>query len=380
MNRSRRHLLLALAGTPIALAVPARAGLLGGGGSDPYALSAAPFDYEAAAANPASLVEDYFATHKTQGLANLKRVIIPSFQVRFRMQDDVERTSKTGGGGLSFTTTRSAGVDVELPAEVRQQLTDDLYQRVVARLAALGVEVLPIPADLALPELQEGIKAMPARGAIEDLTVYAQRVSKRARSDRSKWFYPWAMHYPTAVTAVAFSGVTEGLPPFQSWLREAEMPQMPVSTLKIGKAMQAGILTLGFEVTLEKISFKSGGFLSKGPTIEAKPVLATRLLSVKLVPEDGGRRVAAIGMSGGLGFAGMNYDGFGIQPMQTVFGSADKDFPWIELDGRYGEVVGTGVDGRWLLKPEPEALAADFRKNTDAQLALIFQLIADARK
>lgn len=378
MNTARRSLICALAALPFGLALPAAAGLLGGAAED--RIEAAPFDYEAAASQPANLVADYFDTHTTKGLAGLKRVIIPSFQVRFRMQDDVERTSKTGSSTISFTTTRSAGIDVDLPAEVRQQLTDDLYERVVARLAALGVEVVPIPADLALPELQEGIKAMPARGTVEELTVYSQRVSKKARADRSKWFYPWALHYPTQVTAVAFSGVAEGLPPFVSWIREAEMPQMPVSTLKIGKALEAGILTLGFEVTLEKMAFKSGGFLGKGPVITAKPVLATRLLSVKLVPEDGGRRIAAIGMSGGLGFAGMNYDGFGIQPMQTVFGSADKDFPWVELAGSYGEVVGTGEDGRWLLKPEPQALAADFRKNTEAQLSMIFQLIADARK
>jgi len=377
MNPTRRHLLLALATLPLGLAAPADAGLLGG---DEHLLDAVPFDYEAAASNPGSLAPDYFGTHSTKGLANLRRVIIPSFQVRFRMQDDVERTSKTGSSTISFSTSRSAGVDVELPEALRQQLTDDLYERVVARLKDLGIEVLPIPADLDLPELREGIKAMPPRGTIEDLTVYSQRVSKRARSDRSKWFYPWAVHYPTQVTAVAYSGVMEGLPPLVSWIREAEMPQMPISTMKIGKAMGAGILTLGFEVTLEKMSFKSGGFLSKGPTIEAKPVLATRLLSVKLVPEDGGRRVAAIGMSGGIMFPGMNYDGFGIQPLQTVFGSASKDFPWVELNGSYGDVTGTGVDGRWQLKPEPEALAADFRKNTEAQLAMIFQLIGEARK
>lgn len=377
MDHVRRRLLLAVAGVPLAYGLPSQAGLLGG---EAHLLDAVPFDFDAAASNPASLAGDYFGTHTTRGLANLKRVIIPSFQVRFRMQDDVERTSKTGSSTISFSTTRSAGVDIDLPDDLRQKLTDDLYDRVVARLAALGIEVLPIPADLDLPELQEGIKAMPPRGAIEDLTVYAQRVSKRARDDRSKWFYPWAVHYPTQVTAVAFSGVAEGLPPFQSWIREAEMPQMPISTMKIAKALNAGILSIGFEVTLEKMSFKSGGFLSKGPTIEAKPVLATRLLSAKLVPEDGGRRVAAIGMSGGLQFAGMNYDGFGIQPLQTVFGSAAKDFPWVELNGSYGEVTGTGVDGRWLLKPEPEALTADFRKNTEAQLSMIFQLIADARK
>ena len=40
---------------------------------------------------------------------------------------------------------------------LRQQLIDDLYERVVARLKDLGIEVLPIPADLALPELQAGV-------------------------------------------------------------------------------------------------------------------------------------------------------------------------------------------------------------------------------
>ena len=145
--------------------------------------------------------------------------------------------------------------------------------------------------------------------------------------------------------------------------------------------MGTGILTLAFEIRLEKMAFQKGSFLGKGPTIKAEPILRSRLVGFKLVPDDGGFKSVAIGMSGGRLFAGMNYDGLGIQPLATVFGRPKHgDFPWIELAGRYGPVVGTGQDGRWLLKPDPALLMEDFRKVTDAQLSLIFQLVAEARK
>ncbi|WP_020649869.1 hypothetical protein [Solimonas variicoloris] len=50
------------------------------------------------------------------------------------------------------------------------------------------------------------------------------------------------------------------------------------------------------------------------------------------------------------------------------------------MDGHDDPAVGTGIDGRWVLKPEPQALAEDFRKLTDAQLSMIFHLIGQARR
>lgn len=379
MNLQRRALLFTLASLPLLASTPGHAGLLGGG--DPKRVEAVPFDFDAAINNPGSIAGDYFGTHTTQSLAGLKKVIIPSFQVRFCLRDDVARTSTFSTASFSSWSSKSAGVTVDLPEEVRQQLTDELYERVVQRLAALGVEVVPIPRDLDLPELQAGIKAMPPSGHIEDLTNAAQRTSKKEKQDADSWLYPWAIHYPSQVTAVAYSGISEAMPPFMSWLREAEMPQMPISTMKIGKAMGTGILTLGFEVRLEKMAFERGSFLGKGATINAEPVLRTRLLGAKLVPDDGGYKPVAVGMGGGRLFPGMNYNGFGIQPIATIMGSPKHgDFPWIEMNGSYGPVVGTGEDGRWLLKPEPEALAKDFRQITDAQLSLIFHLIEAAKK
>lgn len=379
MPLNRRTVALALSVLSLSAALPAHAGLFGGG--DPDKVEAEPFDFDAAMNDPGSIAGDYFATHMTQNLAGLKRVIIPAFQVRFCLSDDVARTSSYSGQNYTMTSTKSAGVSVDLPDEVRQQLTDDLYQRVVQRLQAMGVEVVPVPRDAPIPELQAGIKAMPPSGHVEDLTNVEQRTSKSDKKDSDSWFYPWAIHYPSDVTAVAFSGMSEAMPPFMSWLREAELPQMPKSTLKIGKAMGTGILTLAMEVRLEKMAFERGRFMGKGATIKAEPVLRTRLVGLKLVPDDGGFKAVAVGMGGGRLFAGMNYDGFGVQPLATVFGRPKHgDFPWIEMDGHYGPVVGTGTDGRWVLKPEPQALAEDFRKITDAQLSMIFHLIGQARK
>ena len=128
---------------------------------------------------------------------------------------------------------------------------------------------------------------------------------------------------------------------------------------------------------------KSGGFFSKPkPQVKAEPVLRTRLLGFKLMPENGDRLIMAIGMTGGQNFVGMNFDGLGIQPVASTFpvgGPKYGNYPWIELEGSYGGLRGTGTDGAWELAPDPVKLEGDLTKVMDAQYALLLHLIKQAK-
>lgn len=376
------------------MVTPVHAGLLNklmdSRAGDDYPLQAVPFDYTAAMENPASIVKDYLDTYQTIDIKGIKRVIIPSFQVRFCMFDDATKTysSSYTAGNMKVTSSSSAfaGVLLKLDAATRQKLTDLLYERFVKKLKELGIEVVNVDPMLQMSEIQEGIKNTPESGATEDLFTMVGRETKQEKKAKTSWSYPWSIHHPTQTTTLTFGGVLDGNGPGYSWARMAERPVISPAVIKIAKQMGVGVITVGYEIRLEKMEAsmdKSGGFFSKPkPQVKAEPVLRTRLLGFKLMPEQGDRLVMAIGMTGGQNFVGMNYDGLGIQPVASTFpigGPKYGNYPWIELDGSYGGLRGTGTDGAWELAPDPVRLESDLTKVMDAQYALLTYLIKQAK-
>ncbi|WP_281183881.1 hypothetical protein [Trichlorobacter lovleyi] len=376
------------------IAVPANAGLLNklmdSRAGDDYPLQAVPFDFSAAMESPGSIVKDYLDTYQTMDIKGTKRVIIPSFQVRFCMMDDATKTysSSYTAGNMKFTSssTAFAGVMLKLDASTRQKLTDLLYERFVKQLKDIGIEVVKVDPALQMAEVQTGIKETPESGAVEDLFTMVGRETKQEKKAKTSWSYPWSIHHPTQTTTLTFGGVLDGNGPGYSWARMAERPVISPSVIKVAKQMGVGVITVGYEIRLEKMEAsmdKSGGFFSKPkPQVKAEPVLRTRLLGFKLMPENGDRLIMAIGMTGGQNFVGMNFDGLGIQPVASTFpvgGPKYGNYPWIELEGSYGGLRGTGTDGAWELAPDPVKLEGDLTKVMDAQYALLLHLIKQAK-
>jgi len=357
---------------------------------DDYPLKAVPFDFSAAHETPGSIVKDYLDTYQTMDIKGTKKVIIPSFQVRFCMQDDATKTYSTSFStstmSFSSSSTAFAGVNVKLSAEVRQKLADLLYDRFVKQLKTAGIEVVTLDPKLQLSEIQEGIKNTPESGSTEDLFTMAGRETKQEKKAKTSWSYPWSIHHPTQTTTLTFNGIMEGNGPGYSWARMAERPVIPPSTIKVAKQMGVGVITVGYEIRLEKMDAsmdKSVGFFGKPkPQVKAEPVLRTRLLGFKLMPEQGSSLVMAIGMTGGQNFVGMNFDGLGVQPVASTFpvgGPKYGNYPWIELEGSYGGLRGTGTDGAWELAPDPAKLESDLTKVMDAQYSLLLHLIKQAK-
>ncbi|MDD5716988.1 MAG: hypothetical protein PHW64_04220 [Sulfuricurvum sp.] len=362
----------------------AYAGLFGSD-KDEYALSATPFDFAQSSSAPLEMSKDYFNSHQTESIKGVKKVIIPVFQVRFCMYDDAKKNyfSQMSAGGL--TTTRSgsveAGVEVKLSQEVREKITKRLYDQFVERLKKENVEVVDIKKYANLPEVQKAIAEVPESGTVEELSTLSGRETEVEKKKKASFFYPWAIHYPSKYNNLLFSGMMEGNVPGQSTMRVAERPNLHPSTIKIAKKLGAGIVSVGYEIRLDKMDARMESSLWDTKLIvEAAPVLRTRLLAFKVMPESGDTLMMAVGMGGGTNFTGMNFDGLGIMPIsKPIFGTPKYGaFPWIDTMATYGGL--TKSDSYLFhLTPDPKALESDLDKVMDAQYNLLFSMFKDAK-
>ncbi len=352
-------------------------GGLFGGGKDEYALLATPFDYGKASSAPLEMSKDYFNYHETESIKGLKKVIIPVFQVRFSMKNDAK---KNHSDTYSYGSI-SAGVELKLPNEVREKLTKKLYTQFVARLKAEGIEVLDINDYKNLPEVQKAIAEVPESGTVEELITLSGRETEIEKKKKDSFFYPWAIHYPSKYNNFLFSGMMEGNVPGQSLMRIAERPNLHPSTIKIAKKLGVGIVTVGYEIQLDKMDAHMESKLwDKKLVVEVAPVLRTRLLACKIMPENGDALMMAVGMTGGTNFVGMNFDGFSVMPIsKPIFGTPKYGaFPWIEAEATYGGL--TKADSYLFhLTPDPKALESDLDKAMNAQYNLLFSIIKEAK-
>lgn len=348
-----------------------------GSDKDEYALLAKPFDYAKASSAPLEMSKDYFNSHQTESIKGIKKVIIPVFQVRFSMKNDAK---KNHSDTYSYGSI-SAGVELKLSNEVREHLTKKLYNQFVARLKSEGIEVVDINEYKNLPEVQKAISSVPESGTIEELSSINGRESEIEKKKKDSFFYPWAIHYPSKYNNFLFSGMMEGNAPGQSLMRVAERPNLHPSTIKIAKKLGVGIVTVGYEIQLDKMdAFMESKLWDKKLIVQAAPVLRTRLLAFKVMPENGDALMMAVGMGGGTNFTGMNFDGFAVMPIsKPIFGTPKYGaFPWIEAEATYGGL--TNAD-KYLfhLTPDPKALESDLDKAMDAQYNLLFAMLKEAK-
>lgn len=352
------------------------AGLFGSD-KDEYALSATPFDYAQASSAPLEMSKDYFNSHQTESIKGIKKVIIPVFQIRFSMYDDAK---KNHNDAYSYGSIK-AGVDVKVSNEVRERITKKLYSQFVSRLKAEGIEVLDVNEYKNLPEVQKAIADVPESGTIEELTTLSGRESEAEKKKKGSFFYPWAIHYPSKYNNFLFSGMMEGNAPGQSTMRVAERPNLHPSTIKIAKKLGVGIVTVGYEIQLEKMdAYLEAKLWDKKLIVNAAPVLRTRLLAFKVMPENGDSLMMAVGMGGGTNFTGMNFDGLGIMPIsKPIFGTPKYGaFPWIETEATYGGLT-NAEQYLFHLTPDPKALEADIDKAMNAQYNLLFSMFKEAK-
>lgn len=350
------------------------------GGDDEYALKAIPFDFNTAMNNPKSIAPDYLDTYSTLSIKGIKKVIIPHFQVRFCMQDDASKAVQISTSFMTSTYSAFAGVNVAMSPEYREMVTKKLYDRFKQRLKERGIEVIEIDPSLDIPELKKGLAESHPSGTIEELFNAVNRMDKKEKESKNKMSYPWAIHFPSSTSGLIYGGIMEGAKIGESWARVAENSTMPPSVIKLANKLGAGVIYAGFEVRVEKMHAYSPKKFTLKPelTVEAAPVLRTRLLSMKIMPENGKQLVMAIGMSGGVNFVGMNFAGLQIQPIASAnpFSSPKNgNYPWVEMDGSYGGLRGTETKGSWILQPDEGLFIKDFDKVMDAQLNMAFGLI-----
>ena len=357
-----------------------------GGGKDENALSATPFDYSLASSGSVEMAKEYFNDYENGSLKGLKKVVIPNFQVRFCMYDDAKKTyfSQSSAGGLSFTSSGNieAGVEIKLPNDVREKITKRIYDQFVERLQKEGIEVIDINKFASMPEVQKGIVEVPESGTVEELTTLSQRQTEEERKKRASWFYPWAIHYPSKFNNLLFSGISQGNVPGQSVMRVVERSNLHPGTIKAAKKIGAGIASVGFEVRLEKMDARMESSLwDKKMIVEAAPVLRTRLLAFKIMPDDGDETMLQVGPSGGNNFVGMNFDGYEIMPIPKpmLFGTPKHGvYPWIETPATYGGLT-KAQDYLFHLTPDPVALQKDIDTAINAQFNLIFAMFHEAK-
>jgi hypothetical protein len=133
MHRNRKDLFL-VGLLALALATPVVAGL------NPLSKKSVQKRKEGGAydlsKDAASQAREYVKSSKLEGLEGVKRVVIPVFQIEFAVEN---KTSAVGSGASVKASARLSGVD----HPVFEQITNQFYDKVVADLRGLGLEVIP---------------------------------------------------------------------------------------------------------------------------------------------------------------------------------------------------------------------------------------------
>jgi hypothetical protein len=91
-------------------------------------------------ADPATQAKTFVDAKKPSALKGAKRVAIPNFQVEFSIENS---SSAFGGGTAGSASVKSRVALVGIDGAVFQKIADDLYDKLVADLTAVGMEVLP---------------------------------------------------------------------------------------------------------------------------------------------------------------------------------------------------------------------------------------------
>lgn len=86
--------------------------------------------------DPASQASEYVKSKNLEGLKGVKRVVIPVFQIEFAVEN---KTSAVGSGASVKASARLSGVD----RPVFEEIANQFYDKVVADLKGLGLEVIP---------------------------------------------------------------------------------------------------------------------------------------------------------------------------------------------------------------------------------------------
>ena len=385
-----------------------------------------PFDFAAAAADPASLVAKELEIESTgKGIKDIKKVAIASLQLRIRK--DLVTEIRTGNGRASASSSNHVRDEPEL----YQKLTDEMYARFAKELAGLGIEVVDIDILAAQDAYKRGRAEPKPNGRVVKFSgaVGVGHRDSQKSGDRSgqtllKVFNDNAGGIPYYVF---YAGKTPELlyPAGMSWdgtgeLHTAEerlVEPGPISPALIEAAEKAGVglVTVGFEMRYGKFDRKasSASFvdyqftpntiatrekgtasrLEKTTTttisharVDFSPMIRTQLLALKITPE--GATSPTLFRPRSMRAS----DGMTVTPSSTrsVFCEkllcSDKDYRWIESVG--GDAKGlfeisklndTKADEETEIRVNPTGFNAAFWETMDAQRHLLIEAIRQAR-
>jgi len=105
--------------------------------SPAYAKDSKPFD---PSADPAAQAAGFLKASKLTALAGTKRIAISEFRVEFAVENSGKASSSSSAG---WTSSSSKITLVGVSDEMRQAITDHLYDQLVQKLTEAGLEVVP---------------------------------------------------------------------------------------------------------------------------------------------------------------------------------------------------------------------------------------------
>ena len=227
-----------------------------------------PFD---PAGDPAQQAAAFLKGSKLEALGGAKRVAISQFRVEFMVENSGKSSSSSSAG---WTSSSSEITLVGISDEMRQAITDQLYDRLVQELTDAGVEVVPYETLSA----DENYKSM-------------ERVFKRTQepvgmqAGKSVFVGPHGMPYymTNDDKHLGLGALMGGMSTVQPQNIEP----------RIAESLQATVLRATMSVKFADVK-KSGGMFRMGSSVDTKEALAwvpeqTQFLFV--TPDSGKARV-----------------------------------------------------------------------------------------
>lgn len=227
-----------------------------------------PFD---PAGDPAQQAATFLKGSKLQALGGAKRVAISQFRVEYMVENSGKATSSSSAG---WTSSSSEITLVGISDEMRQAITDQLYDRLVQELTDAGVEVVPYETLSA----DENYKSM-------------ERVFKRTQepvgmqAGKSVFVAPHGMPYymTNDDKHLGLGALLGGMSTVQPQNIEP----------RIAESLQATVLRATMSVKFADVK-KSGGMFRMGSSVDTKEALAwvpeqTQFLFV--TPDNGTARI-----------------------------------------------------------------------------------------
>ena len=223
------------------------------------------------AGDPAQQAATFLKGSKLEALGGAKRVAISQFRVEFMVENSGKASSSSSAGWTSSSTEITL---VGVNAEMRQAITDQLYDRLVQELTSAGVEVLPYETLSA----DENYKSM-------------ERIFKRTQepvgmqAGKSVFVGPHGMPY-YMTNDDKHIGLGAALGGFSTVQPQNIEP-------RIAESLQATVLRATMSVKFADVK-KSGGMFRMGSSVDTKEALAwvpeqTQFLFV--TPDNGKARI-----------------------------------------------------------------------------------------